>query len=87
MGSPDEGAPRSDLVGSPRRPMIGPFERTLALRYLRGAQGRDERRGFLRFVVVAAIGGVAGTAGGLEGREGLVHAQQLRARAHHPACD
>ncbi len=50
---------RSDLPPSPRAPMIGPFERTLALRYLRGAQGRDERRGFLRFVVVAAIGGVA----------------------------
>ena len=65
MGSPDEGAPRSDLVGSPRRPMIGPFERTLALRYLRGAQGRDERRGFLRFVVVAAIGGVAVGTGAL----------------------
>ncbi len=44
-------------------PVIGPFEQTLALRYLRGAEGRDERRGFLRFVVVAAIGGVAvGTA-------------------------
>ncbi len=45
--------------------MIGPFERTLALRYLRGAQGRDERRGFLRFVVVAAIGGVAVGTGAL----------------------
>ena len=59
MGSPDEGARQSDLVGSPRRLMIGPFERTLALRYLRGAQGRDERRGFLRFVVVAAIGSLS----------------------------
>ena len=65
MGSPDEGARQSDLVGSPRRLMIGPFERTLALRYLRGAQGRDERRGFLRFVVVAAIGGVAVGTGAL----------------------
>ena len=45
--------------------MIGPFERTLALRYLRGAEGRDERRGFLRFVVVAAIGGVAVGTGAL----------------------
>ena len=43
--------------------MIGPFERTLALRYLRGATGRDGRGAFLRFVVVAAVGGVAvGTA-------------------------
>ncbi|MEM6286594.1 MAG: ABC transporter permease [Bacteroidota bacterium] len=45
--------------------MIGPFERTLALRYLRGAEGRDERHGFLRFVVVAAIGGVAVGTGAL----------------------
>lgn len=45
--------------------MIGPFERTLALRYLRGASGRDERRGFLRFVVLAAIGGVAVGTGAL----------------------
>lgn len=45
--------------------MIGPFERTLALRYLRGAEGRDARRGFLRFVVVAAIGGVAVGTGAL----------------------
>lgn len=45
--------------------MIGPFEKTLALRYLRGAEGRDERRGFLRFVVVAAIGGVAVGTGAL----------------------
>ena len=45
--------------------MIGPFERTLALRYLRGAEGRDERRGFLRFVVLAAIGGVAVGTGAL----------------------
>ncbi len=53
-----------DLAGPrPTPPVIGPFEKTLALRYLRGAEGRDERRGFLRFVVVAAIGGVAvGTA-------------------------
>ncbi|MDT0631571.1 ABC transporter permease [Rubrivirga sp. S365] len=45
--------------------MIGPFERTLALRYLRGAQGRDARRGFLRFVVLAAVGGVAVGTGAL----------------------
>ena len=45
--------------------IIGPFERTLALRYLRGAQGRDQRQGFLRFVVLAAIGGVAVGTGAL----------------------
>ena len=45
--------------------MIGPFERTLALRYLRGAEGRDARRGFLRFVVLAAVGGVAVGTGAL----------------------
>ena len=45
--------------------MIGPFERTLALRYLRGAQGQESRDGFLRFVVVAAIGGVAVGTGAL----------------------
>ena len=45
--------------------IIGPFERTLALRYLRGAQGRDRRQGFLRFVVLAAIGGVAVGTGAL----------------------
>lgn len=45
--------------------MIGPFERTLALRYFRGARGRNERRGFLRFVTVAAIGGVAVGVGAL----------------------
>ncbi len=44
--------------------MIGPFERTLALRYLRGAGGH-ERDGFLRFVVLAAIGGVAVGTGAL----------------------
>ena len=41
------------------------FEQTVALRYLRGASGRDDRRGFLRFVVVAAIGGVAVGTGAL----------------------
>ncbi|HEX8386911.1 MAG TPA: ABC transporter permease [Rubricoccaceae bacterium] len=41
------------------------FEQTVALRYLRGASGRDERRGFLRFVIVAAIGGVAVGTGAL----------------------
>ncbi|MEP0545820.1 MAG: ABC transporter permease [Rhodothermales bacterium] len=35
------------------------FQRFVALRYLRGAQGRDEGRRFLRFVTYAAIGGVA----------------------------
>ena len=39
--------------------MIGSFERTLALRYFRGARGRNERRAFLRFVTIAAVGGVA----------------------------
>lgn len=48
-----------------RLPSIGPFERTLALRYLRGVEGTDEQRGFLRFVVVAAIGGVAVGTGAL----------------------
>ena len=41
------------------------FEQTVALRYLRGASGRDERRGFLRFVVLSAIGGVAVGTGAL----------------------
>ena len=45
--------------------IFGPFERTLALRYLRGADGRDEQRGFLRFVILAAIGGVAVGTGAL----------------------
>ena len=50
----------------PPRPLLfGPFERTLALRYLRGADGRDDRAGFLRFVIVAAIGGVAVGTGAL----------------------
>jgi lipoprotein-releasing system permease protein len=35
------------------------FERYVATRYLRGAQGREEGQGFLRFITVAAIGGVA----------------------------
>lgn len=43
--------------------MLGPFERALAVRYLWGARGRNERRGFLRFVTAVAITGVAvGTA-------------------------
>ena len=41
------------------RLVIGPFERTLALRYFRRAQGRNRSRSFLRFVTFAAIGGVA----------------------------
>ena len=45
--------------------MIGPFERTLAFRYFRGARGRGESRAFLRFVTVAAIGGVAVGVGAL----------------------
>ena len=44
---------------------FGPFERTLALRYLRGAGGQDESRGFLRFVILASIGGVAVGTGAL----------------------
>ena len=44
---------------------VGPFERTLALRYLRGARGRDQEQGFLRFVVLAAVGGVAVGTGAL----------------------
>ncbi len=35
------------------------FQRFVALRYLRGAQGRDEGRKFLRFVTYVAVGGVA----------------------------
>lgn len=35
------------------------FERFVALRYLRGARGRDEGRRFLGFITYAAIGGVA----------------------------
>lgn len=44
--------------------MLGLFERHLALRYLKGAEGASGKgRGFLRFVTFAAIGGVAvGTA-------------------------
>ena len=45
--------------------MIGPFERTLAFRYFRGARGRGERRAFLRFVTIAGIGGVAVGVGAL----------------------
>ena len=43
---------------------LGPFERTLAFRYLRGAEG-GESNGFLRFVIVAAIAGVAVGTGAL----------------------
>jgi lipoprotein-releasing system permease protein len=35
------------------------FERYVALRYLRGAEGRSEGKRFLRFVTYVAIGGVA----------------------------
>ena len=36
-----------------------PFERFVAWRYLRGAQGRAEGRNFLRFITYVAVGGVA----------------------------
>ena len=39
--------------------MIAPFQRFVALRYLRGVQGRSEGRGFLRFITYVAVGGVA----------------------------
>ena len=42
---------------------LGPFERTLALRYLRGPAGGGGT--FLRFVILAAIGGVAVGTGAL----------------------
>lgn len=42
---------------------LGPFERRIAFRYLRGPEGSEEGRGFLRFILFAAIGGVVvGTA-------------------------
>lgn len=34
------------------------FERFIALRYLTGAEGRDEDKSFLRFVIYVAVGGV-----------------------------
>ena len=39
--------------------MSARFEQFVALRYLRGAQGREEGRRFLRFVTYVAVGGVA----------------------------
>lgn len=39
--------------------MSGRFEYFMALRYLRGAEGRAEGRSFLRFITYVAIGGVA----------------------------
>ena len=39
--------------------MAASFERFVALRYLLGAQGREEGRRFLRFITIVAIGGVA----------------------------
>lgn len=39
--------------------MSGRFESLVALRYLRGAEGRAEGRSFLRFITYVAIGGVA----------------------------
>ena len=39
--------------------MAGRFEALVALRYLRGAEGRAEGRSFLRFITYVAIGGVA----------------------------
>lgn len=35
------------------------FERFIALRYLSGAEGREEGKSFLRFVIYVAVGGVA----------------------------
>ena len=41
-------------------PSLMRFERFMAMRYLRGAQGREgEGRGFLRFITYVSIGGVA----------------------------
>jgi len=40
-------------------PLQQSFERFVALRYLRGAEGREEGQGFLRFITFVAIGGVA----------------------------
>lgn len=39
--------------------MKSSFERYIALRYFRGVQGREEGRGFIRFVLYIAVGGVA----------------------------
>lgn len=39
--------------------MFAPFERFVAFRYLKGVQGSAEGRGFLRFITLAAVGGVA----------------------------
>ena len=39
--------------------MASRFERFMALRYLRSAQGRDEGRRFVRFITYVAVGGVA----------------------------
>ena len=52
------------LLDPPHRVPLS-FAQAVALRYLRGGTGRDERRGFLRFVIVAAIGGVAVGTGAL----------------------
>ncbi|MFQ5571440.1 MAG: FtsX-like permease family protein [Rhodothermales bacterium] len=38
---------------------LASFHRFVALRYLLGAQGREEGRGFLRFITIVAVGGVA----------------------------
>lgn len=46
------------LIGRPRVVPVR-FEQFMSLRYLRGAEGREEGRSFLRFIMYVAIGGVA----------------------------
>jgi len=57
------GCPRRDdriwLLPETRTAVSSRFEQFMALRYLRGAEGRTEGRSFLRFVTYVAIGGVA----------------------------
>ena len=53
--APPDGFPRTKNV----RPLRTLFERFVALRYLRGAEGRGEGGSFLRFITFVAIGGVA----------------------------
>lgn len=50
---------RGSSVFQPGGPVHSYFERFVAWRYLRGAQGRAEDRGFLRFITYVAVGGVA----------------------------
>ncbi len=56
---PSELLPLSTLRISTLRMSSSSFQRFVALRYLRAAQGRDEGRKFLRFVTYVAVGGVA----------------------------